>query len=184
MKTFTLLPSLLLFLVCCTIPALVSGQADPQPPLEAIAPAEAPPITQSGDQQTQSLESAAAAAAGPETMAPEISQISVKAFYFHGERRCKTCLAIEANTKETIEKGYAEELAQGMLSWQSVDIDQKENKHFEKEFDLMFSSVILVKYRDGKQVEWKNLQKVWELVWDKPAFEEYVRNEIQSYLES
>ncbi len=110
--------------------------------------------------------------------------ISIKAYYFHGERRCKTCLAIESNTKEIIEKSYADEIAQGLLSWQVVDIDQKDNKHFEQEFELMFSSVILVKYKDGKQVEWKNLQKVWELVWDKPAFEDYIRSEMRTYLES
>lgn len=184
MKSFALLPSILLLLVCCSFPATAFCQAEPQQPLEALPAVEAPLTTQSGDQPSQTLQSAAAPASAPESVSPETSTITVKAYYFHGERRCKTCLAIEANTRETIEKGYPEELAQGQLSWLSVDIDQKDNKHFEKEFDLMFSSVILVKFRDGKQVEWKNLQKVWELVWDKPAFEDYIRNEIKSYLES
>ena len=129
-------------------------------------------------------EEPAAAPDKPQIQQNSSTDITVKAYYFHGTRRCKTCLAIEANTKEVLDKEFADELKNGVLTWQIVDIDQDENKHFEKDFDLMFSSVILVKYKDGKQVEWKNLQKVWELVWDKPAFSAYVLKELKSYLES
>ncbi len=110
--------------------------------------------------------------------------ISVKVFYFHGTRRCKTCLAIESNAKNAIEKEFTGEMTRGVITWQAIDTDQQENKHFEKDFDLMSSSLILVKFKDGKQVEWKNLQKVWELVWDEPAFNEYILKEMKAYLES
>ncbi|MBN1356652.1 hypothetical protein JXA40_10370 [bacterium] len=110
--------------------------------------------------------------------------LSVYVYYFHGTRRCKTCLAIETKAKKAIEEAFPAELAQGSITWQSVNTDLEENRHFEKEFDLMFSSLILVKYKDGKQVEWKNLQRVWELVWDETALDEYVRKETKAYLES
>jgi hypothetical protein len=112
------------------------------------------------------------------------SAVSVKTYYFHGTRRCKTCLAIESNAKKALETGFSEEMTQEVITWEAIDTDQKENKHYQKRFDLMFSSLILVKLKDGQQVEWKNLQKVWELVWDKPAFEEYVQKEMKAYLES
>jgi len=70
------------------------------------------------------------------------------------------------------------------LSWEEVNFEEKEKAHYVKDFDLMFSSVIVVKYQDGKQVEWKNLQKVWELVRDKPAFTDYVQSEVKAWLES
>ncbi len=111
------------------------------------------------------------------------STVSVKAYYFHRTQRCKTCYAIEADTKKALKTGFPKEMAQGIITWQAVNIDQEDNKHFEKDFDLMFSSVILVKYKNGKPVEWKNLQKVWELVWKGSAFEEYVQKEMKAYLE-
>jgi len=113
----------------------------------------------------------------------EAPVVSVKAYYFHSTRRCKTCLTIESNAKEALETGFAEEYAQGIITWNAIDIDREENKHFEKDFDLAFSSLILVKYINGKQVEWKNLQKVWELVWDEADFMKYVKTEAQAYLE-
>jgi len=117
---------------------------------------------------------------------PEVSADSttVKVYYFHGTRRCKTCLAIESKAKAAIEKAFSDEMKAGVITWQAIDTDLEENKHFEKKFDLMFSSVIVSKVENGKQVQWKNLQKVWELVWDTEAFEEYVQKEVRAYLES
>lgn len=112
------------------------------------------------------------------------ADVSVKAYYFHGTRRCKTCLTIESNAKKTLDTAFSAEMTQGVVTWQAIDIDLQENKHYEKEFDLMFSSVILVKFKNGRQVEWKNLQKVWELVGDVSAFESYIKNEMNAYLDS
>lgn len=110
--------------------------------------------------------------------------VTINVYYFHGTRRCKTCLAIESNAKAALGKAFAEEMEQNIIIWKAINTDLKENKHYEKEYDLLFSSLILAKVENGKQVEWKNLQKVWELVWDTEAFEEYVQKEIRAYLES
>jgi hypothetical protein len=156
-----------------------SMAAEPAP---AVVPAE-PVLT------AQTTEDSAVA--GQSTDAPSVTSESVstplttvKAFYFHTSRRCKTCLSIEANAKEALNTGFAAEIAEGLLSWEEVNFEEKEKAHYVKDFDLMFSSVIVVKYQDGKQVEWKNLQKVWELVRDKPAFTDYVQSEVKAWLES
>jgi hypothetical protein len=116
--------------------------------------------------------------------AEETADETVRVYYFHGTRRCKTCLAIESNARKTLQEKFSKEMAQGVITWHAIDTDQKENEHFVKDFDLMFSSLILVKYKDGKQVEWKNLQKVWELVWDNDAYRDYIQKEMKAYLES
>jgi plasmid maintenance system antidote protein VapI len=35
---------------------------------------------------------------------------------------------------------------------------------------------------NGKEQQWKNLQKVWELVHNEKAFKEYIHKEIKAYL--
>ena len=40
----------------------------------------------------------------------------------------------------------------------------------------------LVRYRDGKQVAWKNLEKVWSLLGDKAAFQEYITHEVDAFI--
>jgi hypothetical protein len=39
-----------------------------------------------------------------------------------------------------------------------------------------------VKVRDGKRVEWRNLDKVWDLVRKKDDFLKYVQTNIREYL--
>jgi hypothetical protein len=39
-----------------------------------------------------------------------------------------------------------------------------------------------VRFKDGKQVERKNLAKVWELTGNKQAFLRYVQDEVRAYL--
>jgi len=116
-----------------------------------------------------------------EAKSTDVSQI-IKVYYFHGKRRCNTCNTIEAYTQEALNTGFADLMKSGGITWQTANFEADENKHFEKDFELMFSSVIVAKYKDGKQVEWKNLQKVWEVVRDKEKFTKYIQDEVQKYL--
>ena len=103
-------------------------------------------------------------------------------YYFHRTLRCKTCLAIESQAKEAVERDFAEALKQGRIEWRAVDIDQAANKHFEKEFKLESSSVVLVETIDGTTARWKDLPRVWDLVAKKEAFCKYVSGEVALYL--
>jgi hypothetical protein len=62
-------------------------------------------------------------------------------YYFHGARRCKTCLSMEANALEVVKSEFAEELDSGALVWKVVNYDEPENEHFIKDFKLVSSSL-------------------------------------------
>ena len=106
----------------------------------------------------------------------------VIAYYFHGNFRCSTCRAIEALSQESIQTGFAEALKQGILEWKVVNVEEPANRHFIKDYQLYSKSLVLVKMEGDKQLEWKNLDRIWELVRDKPAFLKYVQAEISGYL--
>ena len=106
----------------------------------------------------------------------------VLVYYFHGTARCSNCIKFEAYSKEAIDESYLEALQSGHLDWVVVNVDDPENRHFIEDYRLVTRSLILVKMQDGRQVEWKNLEKIWQLVGDKAAFEQYVKGEIAVYL--
>lgn len=108
----------------------------------------------------------------------------VVAYYFHTTQRCATCRKIEAYTSEAITAGFPEEIKAGRLVFRPVNIDEEENAHFAKDYALFTKSVILVDERSGKQVAWKNLPKIWELVGDREKFLRYVQEETRGYLKS
>jgi hypothetical protein len=107
----------------------------------------------------------------------------VVAYYFHGGFRCRTCLAIERQARETIAAGFPEELASGALRWRELNVEETDNEHFVEDFKLVTRSLVLVSYRDGKVVRFQNLDKVWQLVRDEEAFSQYVRESTRSFLD-
>jgi hypothetical protein len=116
-----------------------------------------------------------------DTVEPE-RQIVV--YYFHGDKRCKTCLAIEANAEAAVSSRFAEQLKSGELAWRTVNYDEPENEHFIKDFGLVSSSLVLVEMIGGKPAGHEVLQKAWTLARDKPGFEHYVQQSVLQYLGS
>ena len=105
-------------------------------------------------------------------------------YYFMTSQRCPSCMKIEAFTKEAVEKNFSEKLADKDLVWKIVKVDELQNRHFIQDYQLYTKSVVLVRYRDGKQVEWKNLDKVWNLLGDKVAFQDYIIDEVKAFIET
>ena len=106
----------------------------------------------------------------------------VLAYYFYTTQRCASCRKIEAYTAEAVTSGFADELKDGKLVFQAVNIEKEGNEHFVKDYQLFTKSVVLVEERSGRQVAWKNLPKVWELLGDKDGFIRYIQGETRGYL--
>lgn len=103
-------------------------------------------------------------------------------YYFHGTQRCSNCLKIEAYTKETIDSSFASQLKDSLVVWRMINTDEDANKHYRDDYQLFTKSVVLSHCQDGKQVRWKNLDKIWEHLGDKAAFQAYIRDEVSAYL--
>jgi len=115
-------------------------------------------------------------------VAPQTLDVGVVAYYFHGNLRCRTCRTIEAYSEEAIRTEFADDLASGRLAWRVVNVEEPENKHFAKDFELVTKSLVLAEYEDGEVTRWENLNRVWQLVRDKERFLEYVRRSTREFL--
>jgi hypothetical protein len=103
-------------------------------------------------------------------------------YYFMTTARCPSCMKIEAFTKEAVNENFSNDLKKGTLKWEMIQVDKKGNEHYVKDYELYTKSVVLVKMRGGKQVSWKNLDKVWSLLGNKIAFKKYITDEITSFV--
>ncbi len=106
----------------------------------------------------------------------------VIAYYFYTTQRCPSCYKIETYSHETIAAEFTDALQRGRLEWRMVNTDSVANKHFIEDFSLVTKSLVLVELKDGHQVRWKNCGKVWQLLNNKPQFQDYVKNEVRGYL--
>ena len=82
----------------------------------------------------------------------------VEVLYFHGKPRCATCVAIERETKAVIDGQFADAAADGALEMRIIDITQPENETIADKYEITWSSLVVVKYRDGKE-QAENLTK-------------------------
>ena len=115
--------------------------------------------------------------------APE-KERQVTAYYFHRTARCKTCLKIEDLSKTGIATGFAAELSNGDLAFQSLNVEAEGNEHFVEDYELVSQALVLVDYRNGVPGKWKSLDRTWELVHSDDEFKAYVRDEVRAFLET
>ena len=124
---------------------------------------------------------AASAVAPQEAKAPATVAASpgILVYYFHATTRCATCKTIEAYAHETVASRFAADLEARRLAWRAVNVDEPANQHFVRDFQLYTRSVVVVDATDPKR--YKVLDRVWQLVGDKVAFQSYVEQEIRAF---
>lgn len=80
-----------------------------------------------------------------------ISKIEV--LNFHSTNRCKTCNAIEANTKYTLNTYFSEELKNAKISNQVINVDKEGNEKIAEKFEAFGTALILNVVKNGKETQ-------------------------------
>lgn len=82
--------------------------------------------------------------AGNETEAKgQVADASVvNVYYFHGKQRCKTCMAVEKVTKETIEKAYADNKN---VRYVEINTEDKANAKLVEKYQITWNALIIEK---------------------------------------
>ncbi len=120
--------------------------------------------------------------AAKQPAAPPAVGSKILVYYFHTSVRCPTCRWIEALTEQTLRTAFADGLRTGLIEWRPTNVQLPENQHFIRDYELFTKSVVIVRLKDGRQAEWKNLEWVWRLVSDRQTFSAYIQNEVSEYL--
>lgn len=104
--------------------------------------------------------------------------VSYTMYYFHPTARCESCINIENFSKELLETKY---LSNPKIEFKALNIEDTDNQHFRKDYDLKFSSVIISKRKDNKEEKFKNLDSIWTYSENKEGFLKYLNTEIKEF---
>jgi hypothetical protein len=110
-------------------------------------------------------------------------QDGIKVYYLHGNIRCPTCRTIEAYAQEAVEAGFAAELKSGQIAWQVINHESPGNERYVADYGIVAPSVVLARFKDGKQVSWKALPEVWQHVDHKPVFLAFVQDSLRKFIQ-
>lgn len=89
---------------------------------------------------------------------------------------------MEKYSREAIETNFKDALASGQLEFKAVNVEERGNEHFMKDYQLYTKTLILSLVKDGKEVKLKNLDKIWEFAHNKPKFIGYVTGEVSGFI--
>ena len=75
----------------------------------------------------------------------------VEVMYFHGKQRGVTCMAIEKNAREVVEKDFTKEKKKGKVVFKVVDISTDEGAKIAKDYRVTWSSLFVNGWKGGKE---------------------------------
>jgi len=75
----------------------------------------------------------------------------LKIIYFHSERRCPTCISIEDNTKKTLNTYFANQLKDGTIVLQILNVEEDKNLKMVEKYEADGSSLYLTKVSGTKE---------------------------------
>jgi len=187
MKTKNIVSVILLIFVLASVIVFIAKEAGKTgEPAQTTGQKAVPPVITVKDKPARQNTTATPAGniaadepAGENTGARPERKITV--FYFRTNVRCRSCKLIESFSYEAIQAGFAEALENKSMEWQVVNVEEAGNEHYIKEYQLYTKSVVLVESEGSKELRWKNLEKVWNLLNDKNAFISYVQEEVKKF---
>jgi hypothetical protein len=73
------------------------------------------------------------------------SSDKIEAYYFHFTARCTTCRTIEAEAKKDLETLYPNQFKQGLITFQSLNLEEAPNKAISEKLGVSGQTLLLVK---------------------------------------
>ena len=113
----------------------------------------------------------------------EPDKTCVEILYFHGDMRCRNCVAMEKGVSELLDDQFKEEVKEGKIVFKTIDITTPEGEKIADNYNVSWSSLYLNNWKDGKE-ERNDLTRMGmqTAAKDPAAFREEIKSHIDNYL--
>jgi len=106
----------------------------------------------------------------------------VDVVYFHRTQRCHTCLYAENMTLYTLETYFADELASGKVTFQSINVQDKANADIVKKYNNASYLTLCINTVRGGTDHIEEITDIWTVIDNDKAFVEIVKNKVEQSL--
>lgn len=114
----------------------------------------------------------------------DTSVSKIEVLDFHSTHRCMTCNAIEANTKYTLDTYFSEELKDDKISFQLINVDEKENEAIAEKYQAAGTSLFLNVIKEGQETQIDLTEFAFMKGNDQEAFSADLKAKIDSELKT
>jgi len=103
---------------------------------------------------------------------------------FHSTHRCMTCKAIEANTKYTLKTYFANEISNGKITFQLVNVDDEKNYKMAEQFEATGTALFLNVIINGVEKHIDLTDFAFMKGMDKEAFATELKSKLEAELKN
>ncbi|MDX1828491.1 MAG: nitrophenyl compound nitroreductase subunit ArsF family protein [Lutibacter sp.] len=103
---------------------------------------------------------------------------------FHSTHRCMTCKAIEANTKYTLKTYFANEISNGKITFQLVNVDDEKNYKMAEQFEATGTALFLNVIINGVEKHIDLTDFAFMKGMEKEAFAEELKSKLEAELKN
>ena len=163
----------------CTTQAVSEAEPDAPNPHAAPATPEAPNPPAVPSSPTETENPTLPEITEPETP-DEIHRVDV--VYFHRTKQCYSCVYAEEQTFYTLEKYFADELRSGMVTFQSVDVQNPDNAEIIEKCGAYTSQLFIITITDDSE-HIEHVEEIWKLIGKDEDFSNLVKDKMPGALE-
>ena len=110
------------------------------------------------------------------------SKNKIEVIDFHSTHRCVTCNAIEKHAKLTLDTYFAEEMQDGKITFQVVNVDKKKNYKLAEKFEAAGTSLFLNVIIDGEEKQIDLTQFAFKYGKNEVEFKKRLKSRIEKQL--
>ncbi len=112
-----------------------------------------------------------------------IPESKLQIVYFHNQKRCVTCNAVEENAKLLIEENYKIQIADGTMSFTSLNIEDETNQKIIEKYLVSYSTLLIINKFTGEEVVEDLTDMAFQYARNEPdKFKELLKTEIDKNL--
>lgn len=138
--------------------------------------------SQASSQNENPITSPSAQAEEKTNTETEVSKVEkVEVVYFHSSRRCVACQYMQQFTDTVIQEHFPSQIRDGKVSFQSINVEEPENKEIVQKYQARGSSLFINVIKDGQDNIAEEVQ-AWRLLGNEPVFKQYLKQKIDNYL--
>ncbi len=118
---------------------------------------------------------------------PPASQLPVKieVLYLHTPNRCPSCVAADENTRLALQKYFKKQMANGIISFASLDLKEEKNKALVEKYEIVFPTLLIIQKNGSNENKTDFSATAFQYAYTEPArYKALLRNQVKLLLDN
>ena len=83
----------------------------------------------------------------------ENQEVTAVVYYFHGTRRCPTCIKVGEIARATVENNFKKEIEEGKVKFEDINVEDGKHDDLVEKFQIKWNALIIrINSKEGEEI--------------------------------